>query len=265
MHSLFLSVPQATTAFILDALFPKYCVVCRKIGNFLCKSCEQKLPRRVEHVCAHCSAYPTPNGNTCFNCREKTPLDGIFSAGRYQSSELADTIHRFKYNFLDELAVPLGRFLASSILRSDLAIPDIILPVPLHPRRERWRGWNQSLLLARELVRAFPEDIAPKLHTDILIRTRFTSPQMSIGKRSNRESNVLDAFDRRAPQNRKSFASSQTKRNAQDAITTTASDITGKTFWIIDDVAASGSTLRECAKVLKLHGAREVRGVVIAR
>lgn len=260
MNSLLRSATKTTTNFILDALFPKHCIICSEIGNFLCDSCERRLHRRIEQVCAHCTQHITPQGNTCFSCREKTPLDGIFAAGHYHSAELANIIHQFKYTFLDELATPLGRFLASSVLQSDMAVPDIILPVPLHPRRERWRGWNQSLLLARELIRAFPEDIVPKLHTDILIRTRFTSPQMSIGKRISRESNVLDAFDHHIPSTKNFFTHSRKQK-----LGTVPYNLSGKTIWIIDDVAASGSTLRECAKVLKHHGARVVRGIVVAR
>lgn len=260
MSSILRSSAKTATTFLLDALFPKHCIACHRFGEFLCNHCLRLLPHRAEHTCAHCTLRPTPNGDVCFDCREKTPLDGIFAAGRYSHPQLRDAIHHFKYTFLDELAIPLGQFLGASVVHSDLVIPDIVIPVPLHPRRERWRGWNQSLLLARELVAAFPSDIAPQIQTDILVRTRFTSPQMSIGKRIQRASNVLDAFDRPASPLRKFSIHSHTRSTESARL-----DLTGKTIWLIDDVAASGSTLRECAKVLKHHGAQEVRGIVLAR
>lgn len=240
-----------------DAFFPLRCVLCEKNGELLCASCAASLPRRSSQVCGFCGARETPQGTLCHECHsDNSSLDGIFAATRYDVPHIARLIHLFKYRFLRDLAEPLGHILSEAVLRSELPLPDLLLPVPLHPRRERFRGWNQSLLLAEEMRKHFPEPIAPRVDPHLLNRIRFTAPQMSLRGRIDRAQNIEGAFALSPPPENKN----EPEKNAfVDA------RILGKYVWLIDDVAASGATLRACADVLKKSGAKKVFGVVVAR
>ncbi len=131
-----------------------------------------------------------------------------------------------------------------ALLQSTLPLPDAIIPVPLHRRRLRFRGFNQSELLAQILSQTLTPGLDVPLYTEVLIRTRFTKPQMKTDSREERLSNLKNAF----------------------AIQETSTPILkGKSLWLIDDVATTGTTLEECATVLKQHGATAVFGIVLAR
>ncbi|MFA6553648.1 MAG: hypothetical protein WCT27_04435 [Patescibacteria group bacterium] len=116
------------------------------------------------------------------------------------------------------------------------AKPTILVPVPLHPRRLRNRGFNQSKLIANELG----ELLGAKVE-DLLVRTRYTESQMSLA-RHERLQNVIGAFKMK----------NDFEKMPENVI-------------IIDDVATTLATLHECASVLKSHGAKTVRGFVVAR
>lgn len=248
-------MPPDTLKQLLDLLketfFPHSCGICHKTGSPLCNSCFLLLGNTLRHSqsCGHCGIRETPLGSLCSDCSGHTSHDGLFAALRYDDLRVARLIHLFKYRFIRDLATPLGALLATATLHSDLPIPDAIIPVPLHPRRERWRGWNQSALLANAFVAHFPETIAPPILDTLLVRTRYTATQMSIRDRKLREKNTEGAF--------------RILRQTPD--TPPLFDIGGKRLWLIDDVAASGSTIAACARTLKEHGAREVFGIVIAR
>jgi competence protein ComFC len=234
-----------------EAVFPHICGICRAKNSPLCPSCFQTLSdtRRHSQVCGYCGVRETPLGALCFSCAGTVAHDGIFAALRYDDPRVARVIHLFKYRFIRDLGAPLGALLGKAILQSELSLPDALLPVPLHPRRERWRGWNQSDILAEALQKSLPEDIAPPLVRDVLVRTRFTAPQMSLRDKELRKGNMENAFQ------------VSTKSTGKD----TSFDIIGKRLWLVDDVAASGATIAACAKILKERGAREVSGVVVAR
>ncbi len=234
-----------------EAFFPRLCGVCRTEGSLLCPSCALNLSNstRQSQSCGHCGVRETPLGTVCFDCIGSAAHDGIFAALRYHHPEVARLIHLFKYRFVRDLGNPLGALLATAVLRSELPLPDAILPVPLHPRRERWRGWNQSEILAEAFRKNLPEELSPPVIKTLLVRTRFTTPQMSIRDKNLRKKNIEGAFQ---------IAPKSTRKE-------TPFDVTGKRIWIVDDVAASGATIAACAKVLKECGAREVFGIVVAR
>lgn len=231
---------------LLDTLFPLYCLGCEKKGAWLCSVCLGQLPIHLEQRCSFCLRHITPYGQVCFSCRDTAApaLDGTFVASPYHGSLLPHAIHTFKYRFIPGLAIPLGTLLASAIEKSSLPLPDLILPVPLHRRRLRFRGFNQSELLARTLAESLTPGLGIPVLTDVLLRTRFTKPQMKTESREERLANLKNAF-----------ALTEGKKEY----------ITGKSIWLIDDVATTGTTLEECARVLKQHGAQTVFGVVLAR
>jgi ComF family protein len=125
----------------------------------------------------------------------------------------------------------------------DLKLPDLIVPVPLHRRRERWRGFNQAELLAENLGKNLsPGYDIPILK--ILKRKKFTAPQMKIKNYKEREKNIRSAFILNDP---------------------LEVELKNKKILLIDDISTTGSTLLECAKVLKSAGASSVWGMVLAR
>jgi len=158
---------------------------------------------------------------------------------------LAKIVHLYKYRFIEDLHVPLGKIMVKRIFQSNLPIPDAIIPVPLHPRRLRWRGFNQSELLANHISNNLVANFTIPIKKDWLLRKRFTQPQMKIKKYSERLDNLQGAFT----------------LNPKTPI----QNLQGKTLLLIDDIATTGATLFECAKILKASGAKKVFSVVIAR
>ncbi|EKD58508.1 MAG: amidophosphoribosyltransferase family protein [uncultured bacterium] len=227
---------------ILDTLFPIRCIDCKKEGAWLCEKCLSKIPILSEHVCGVCEKQTTPHGMTCLNCKKKNPLDGLVPAVSYKHPSVCKAVHLFKYRFLPDLSVVLGSLITKCIRETELPIPDMIIPIPLHPRRMRWRGFNQSALLAQQVSENLLTLSEIPLVENVLIRKRYTSSQMEIKDYHNRQKNLIGAFS-----------------------LSDKSIVENKIIFLIDDVATTGSTVFECAKVLKAAGARQVYCAVIAR
>ncbi len=152
----------------------------------------------------------------------------------YFDGVLREAIHCFKYQQRPELATVFGSMLSEYVAAQTLPI-DIIVPVPLHKERERWRGYNQALLLARAM--ALQEKRA--LWYNVIERTRATPPQVGLDLRARRE-NVRDAFA------------------AEVAVS-------GAHILLVDDVCTTGATMNACAAALKQRGAKYVCGLALAR
>lgn len=237
---------QTTSKQILDTLFPLRCLGCRTKGAWLCPPCEYQIPLRTEQHCPLCLKRVTPSGEVCFDCRDTTSpaLDGVFVASYYRNSILPHAIHTYKYRFIPDIALPLASLLKTALERNRLPLPDSVIPVPLHRRRLRFRGFNQSELLARALAPLLAPGLELPVLTDVLLRTRYTKPQMKTDSREERLHNLKNAFT---------------------IVKDKEETIKGKSLWLIDDVATTGTTLEECAKLLKQHGAKTVFGIVLAR
>ena len=228
---------------ILDTLFPKKCLLCEKEGFWLCEKCLPKIPLFIFQICPVCERSITQNGKPCKRCHRETdwPINNFLVATSYQLPEISLAIHYYKYRFIEDLAEPLGKILLRSFRQFELKIPDIIVPVPLHPRRLRWRGFNQAELLANYLS----ENLTPNFIIPVeknIFRQRYTAPQMKVKKYAERKTNIQGAF--------------QISPNSL---------VKNKTILLIDDVATTGSTLLECAKVLKAQSAKKIYSLVIAR
>ncbi|HLG78290.1 MAG TPA: ComF family protein [Ktedonobacteraceae bacterium] len=152
---------------------------------------------------------------------------------------LRTCIHALKYYGQTRLAEPLGALLARTCRDRGLA-GDVIVPVPLHPERQRQRGYNQSQLLAEACARA----LGIPLGAGLLTRVRATQAQAQLAA-SERQSNVAGAFACISPIGAHLLA----RRNVL----------------LIDDVSTSGATLEACAASLFATGAQAVWGVVLAR
>lgn len=228
--------------FLLDTFFPIRCLICKKEKSWLCDDCLSKIELRTEHFCPACEKVNTPDGLTCIPCKRKFALDGLLVATSYKDALVSKAIHFFKYRFLASLDVSLGKLLTQAFSKTTLPLPDLIIPVPLHPKRLRWRGFNQSQLLAEYFSKNLLPGFEIEVSTNLLARVRYTQPQMQIKNQKQRHSNIKDAF-----------------------AVTTKDSVQGKTILLIDDVATTGSTIFECAKILKKAGASEVYAIVIAR
>jgi ComF family protein len=235
--------------FVLDTLFPINCLGCGQDGIWLCDKCFKKIDLLSFQVCPKCEKTITQSGLVCLACKtnifpgqENFYLDGLLVTAKYRQSNLDKLIHLFKYNLIEDLHAPLGKLLIEALLKNNFPIPDMIIPVPLHNRRLRWRGFNQAELLARYISQSLTPGLPIPLENGILLRKKYTGPQMHIKKYSERQENLLDAFSVR-----------------ENTL------IKNKTVLLVDDISTTGSTLLECAKALKKAGAKKVFGIVLAR
>ena len=148
---------------------------------------------------------------------------------------IQDAIHQLKYRNLRALAPELAGILSRFLLTHPLP-GDCLVPVPLHPRRLRRRGYNQAILLARELGKLHGLDV----NEGLLKRIKDNPPQAEATSLEQRRLNVADSFECRG-------------------------DAAGAKIILIDDVATTGSTLSACAEALKRTGASSVWGLTLAR
>lgn len=237
---------------ILDILFPIFCFFCHKPDEWICQTCLDKIKIIDNQVCPYCEKQISPFGKICQHCKTKfltnnkySFLDSLIVSSNYKENNLSRLIHRYKYNFVYELDVFLAKIMLKSLIKHNLPLPDIIIPIPLHSRRLRWRGFNQSELLAKQISENITPNFSILTISNLLIRKKFTSPQMKIKNYTERKLNIKNAF-------------SINPKADLDLIK-------NKTILLVDDVATTGSTLFECAKILKENGARCVTGVVLAR
>lgn len=225
-------------------LFPLRCFGCEIEGTLACPTCLAAIPEREYQECPICRRPYQKNGAVCHDCRKTTALDGLFIARTYRHRLLQKLIFALKYRFIAVAADPIATLLAESIAHHPFPLPDLVIPVPLHPRRLRFRGFNQAEVLAQKLMeRLLPGSPIP-LRSDLLRRTRFTKPQMKTDSKSERLANLSAAFALPLE---------------------TAGPVVGKYIWLVDDIATTGTTLDECARTLKAAGAKTVWGVVVAR
>ena len=218
---------------IIDLMYPRAacCLICgdpRRAGveDCLCPRCRERLKtfRVPPQACNRCLS-PVKRGTPCAFCRSPfmKPIEAVFAPYRF-GGEVRQLIHALKFRACGEALPLLAHAMAETLPRRDF---DCLVPVPLHPRRERKRGFNQALLLCGELSAhlGIPTEAA-------LRRDRFQKPQsrMPMRKRAN---NVSQAFS-------------------------CVGDVRGKRVLLVDDVRTSGSTARACAHVLRKAGAESV-------
>ena len=219
----------------LDLLFPRWCVGCGGEGNFLCQSCQRSLPRIEPPFCPRCGK-PHTGGQLCSGCAEwSAVIDGIRSPFRFEGV-VREVVHQLKYRNLRALA-PLLSGLLSDYMRANPVPGEVLVPVPLHRKRLRERGYNQSRLLAEGLGRL---NGLPMV-ADCLVRQKNNPPQARTATVEERRDNVVGVFACRDDRLR------------------------GKQVLLIDDVATSGATLDACAEVLKASGAVSVWALTFAR
>lgn len=219
----------------------------------LCGNCEGKLPRLREPKCARCGEWFVGNITGefhCMNCADRR-FDFDFATAPFQArKDVRELVHRFKYGRELWLCETLGALLATA-LRGPAADPRLsqrndwlVVPVPLHARRQREREFNQSLELARVLARHAGLEAC-----DVLRRARYTTRQALLD-RDDRLGNLKNAFHLRPAR--------PWRRSGAD-------EIRGRSILVVDDVFTTGATMQECALVLKKQGAARVAALALAR
>lgn len=231
---------------MLALVYPEVCQLCHGhpatvAEGYVCADCWKRVRFIQEPFCEHCGLPFQGDITTRFECANCQELDLHFDSARsavLASGLVLDVIHRYKYRH----AVWFERFLADLLIqRASPALNpadwDVIIPVPLHPVREREREFNQAQRLARHLSRAtgLPVD------SGCLERVRATHTQTTLS-RGARASNMHGAFSLR-------------RRNV----------IRGASCVIVDDVFTTGATTSACARQLKAAGARRVCVWTVAR
>jgi ComF family protein len=231
---------------IVDLCLPRSCADCQRIGTLpqksWCGECWENLPLIGPPVCPGCGIpyldAPASPDHLCGDCIERGyRFDSARSAALHEGT-VRTRVHQFKFGGQLKWTPCLAELLETAYRGWGLAAPDFIVPVPLHPRRLSQRGFNQAGVLARELGRKIKIPVSP----DVLVRKNQTSPQTRL-KRDERLQNVKGAFE--IPDDRK---------------------VRGRRILLIDDVFTTGTTLSECAKVLKRKGgALEVYALTVTR
>lgn len=218
----------------LELLFPSRCLGCGKEGSLICPACRGKLPGIALPICRCCGTHQ-PDGKLCPTCLSyRHDIDGIRSPFRFEGV-IRQAIHQFKYNNLRYIAGSLAELLGNYLTTNPIP-GEVLVPVPLHSRRLRERGYNQSQLLANELGKL----VGLPVIADCITRQRQAAPQTRATSVSQRRSNVVNAFTCRVA-------------------------LRDKKVILTDDVATSGATLDACATALKSAGASSVWGLTIAR
>ena len=244
-------VSKRTMAGFVDTLlwwvYPEDCAECRRPAldrrwRAFCRSCWESIHAIDGPVCPCCGrpfdspiALVESPGHTCGACREFPPaFDRALSPYRYEGV-LAKAIHLYKYRKCVDLAAPLAELML--VWQDRLPPCDLVMAVPLHPRRLRSREFNQALLLAHRIARA----LHVPLSLDHLVRIRATPPQTELD-RSARGRNVRRAFAVRRPD-----------------------ELSGRRLLLIDDVLTTGATVNECAKALRRAKVQSVVVFTLAR
>ncbi len=171
----------------------------------------------------------------------------------YKDKLLATAIHYLKYKFVKKLAAPLSQIMIEKLRKSSLPIPDLIIPVPLHPYRLRWRGFNQSELLAQEIASQLLPGLEIPLVKNLVNKKRYTTPQRKIKKYRQRQENVRHSF-----QINKDFDWQQINRSSQK-------NLNNLHVLLVDDVSTTGATLFTLAREVKKLQPKSISAIVLGR
>lgn len=228
---------------LLDLIFPKRCLGCGRIGKYFCDRCSSiiRIIEPNESICPVCERLAI-DGATHPVCKTRYALDGLTSFFHYKGV-VREAIKSLKYRYVSDLADEFISLIPSFSLSRLTNLPTnqatVIVPIPLHPSRQKFRGFNQAELLGRILS----QKIGISLKTNILKRVKKTTPQVEMKKRDARLKNMENVFSvNQLPIN-----------NSQLSI------------FLFDDVFTTGATLRSAAAVLKRAGVKYVWAITMAR
>jgi ComF family protein len=203
-----------------------------------CAACAEALAPRTAGYCPECGllfADENVEPYPCGRCRANPmPWDSFTFHGPYHGL-LGELVRDYKFNSRLELTGLLSSLMANAALGAGIEA-DLVAPVPLHKRRLRERGFNQSLEMSRKTAAVLGAELSP----GAMVRSRFTTPQVKL-RASERRDNVKGAFE------------------------ADREKVEGRRLLLVDDIVTTGGTLLECCKVLKKNRAARVDVLVLAR
>jgi ComF family protein len=230
--------PKRLAEALLSVVFPPHCLLCKGFAprldlHCVCLSCWKALPALREPWCSRCglplesaAAVTGIQSILCGECLRQPPCYTVARAcGRYEGN-LRELIHHYKFSGRKDLVHPLGRWM-QHVLKGlpELESHSLVLAVPLHPKRQRQRGFNQAEWLARRLCQG-----TGRIHArQILVRGKDTPPQSGLTDAQRRE------------------------------------NIRGGNILLVDDIFTTGSTLEACSRALLRAGAASVGIFTLAR
>jgi ComF family protein len=240
---------------LFATLFPSDCRLCHtplvNISRLpVCLPCLAEIHAITGGVCSICGERlfspraPNPAEMRCDLCHRLAPP--FVKAAAYGSYDggLRELIHLLKYEQVRPAAAVLGRMLAEAVSGLDSAWtqnPVVVVPVPLHARKSRQRGFNQSELIAQHALKLGAGNGRLVLRSKILERRRETQSQIGLTRHQRRE-NLRGSFAVARPE-----------------------EIAGREVLLVDDVFTTGTTVSECARVLRRAGASKVFVATVAR
>jgi len=211
---------------IFELFFPITCLECKKPGFLICSSCFKKIPLHKK-------------GSLKSN---QTDIDKLIIATYYNNPLVKQMIYRYKYDFIKDLSKPLAKLMIKQLNKSLESRPEdfLLIPIPLHKKRLKWRGFNQAHFLCLEISQGLNMLTSDK----VLLRVKHSQPQMSIKSSKKRRENIKSVFK----------INPEFKENLKN-----------KNIILVDDVSTTGATLKEAAKILKELKPKQIWGLVIAR
>ena len=248
---------------LFSVLFPSDCRICAEpllnISRLpVCPDCLASIHPVRGKICSICgervlSSYAELDDDGLRRCpvcrRVDRPFGRAVAYGSYESG-LRELVHLLKYNGVRPAANVLGRMLADAMVALESSFDEAglfdqgsiaVIPVPLYKARRRQRGFNQAEMIARAALKYYPARQRLQLVPDLLLRTRDTHSQIGLTSHQRRE-NLRGAF-----------------------AVARAAEVTGREVLLVDDVYTTGTTVTECARVLRRSGARQVWVATVAR
>ncbi len=217
---------------LVDMAYPRTCAMCGQRGKWVCDLCIKDHTPLVPGMC--CDRCGHPILNTGCECRNMHPAIVKARAGSVYDGWIARSVQAFKYDRERDRAKDLAETMGPALI--DLGPVDAIIPVPLHPNRQEWRGFNQAELLARHLGEIHDIPVEPAL-----VRVRETESQAH-SSREDRLANMDGAF----------------------SLNPGWSLDRGAHYVLLDDVYTTGATIGACAEVLEASGVKQISAVAVA-
>ena len=226
---------------MLDFIFPKRCISCKRIGSYICADCFVRISFASAPFCLACNK-PSVDGLTHPGCRARYLIDGCFSSLSY-TGVTRKLMYTYKFQpYLSDLSDILGELFYEGLIQSETFYKvfdknSIFVPIPLHKARQRKRGYDQVVLLSNYLSKKLSARTV-----QLLERVKKTHSQYGLLREARME-NVKDAFAIKSP------------AHLHDR---------SATIFLVDDVVTSGATFLSAARTLKKAGYRSVYGIALA-